>query len=151
TEQEATLDDATGEDDPPDTTDLDLDGAEGGWLTEGAEAQDLDLGDSAIVDFSDEEQAGRGQNLDGTAPATGRGQNLDGTSPATGRGQNLDDELGVGDEDFGFGSAPERGGLDAGDEGPLDADEELREADLPALDADEEGDLEDEALVDPGF
>jgi hypothetical protein len=118
----ATLDDATGEDDPPDTSDLDLAGGETGWLGEAGEAQDLDLGHVAIVDFGDE------------------------ASP-------LDDgeEPGVGDEDFGFGDAPERGGLDGGDEGPLDADEELREADLPALDADEEGELDDAALVDAAF
>jgi hypothetical protein len=139
-EEDASLDDSTAENDPPDSSDLDLDSAEGGWLNEAADAQDLDLGDSAIVDFSD----------DGGTESPRRAETMDGTSPATGRGQNLDDDLGVGDEDFGFGNAPERGGLDGGDEGPLD-DEELREADLPALDADEEGELEDEALVDPGF
>jgi hypothetical protein len=118
----ATLDDTTGEDDPPDTSDLDLAGGESGWLGEAGEAQDLDLGNVAIVDFEDDAAA-----LD------------DGEEP------------GVGDEDFGFGDAPERGGLDGGDEGPLDADEELRESDLPALDADEEGELDDAALVDAGF
>src|ERR1700731_1143448 len=104
-----TLDDTTGEDDPPDTSDMDLGEGETGWLGEAGEAQDLDLGNVAIVDFGD-------------------------------AGSAIEDggEPGVGDEDFGFGDAPERGGLDGGDEGPLDADEELREADLPALDADEE-------------
>ncbi|MCA9589513.1 MAG: hypothetical protein KC657_29595 [Myxococcales bacterium] len=37
---------------------------------------------------------------------------------------------------------------DAGEEGPLDADEELREEDLPALDADEEGDVDEEGLYE---
>lgn len=37
---------------------------------------------------------------------------------------------------------------DAGEEGPLGADEELREEDLPALDADEEGEMSDDALFD---
>ena len=37
---------------------------------------------------------------------------------------------------------------DAGEEGPLDEDEELREQDLPALDADDEGDVPDELLFD---
>lgn len=37
---------------------------------------------------------------------------------------------------------------DAGEEGPLAADEELREEDLPALDADEDGDVPDDALYD---
>ena len=137
----ATLDDATAEEAAPDTTGLDLGGPEGGWLNEGAEAQELDLGDSTIVDFSDE----------GRAEGPPRGQGGDAGAPGAGRAQDLDEDLGVGDEDFGFGDAPERGGLDAGDEGPLDADEELKEGDLPALDADEEGELEDAALLDPTF
>lgn len=37
---------------------------------------------------------------------------------------------------------------DGGEEGPLAADEELREEDLPALDADEDGDVPDDALYD---
>ncbi|MBX3185554.1 MAG: hypothetical protein KF819_01010 [Labilithrix sp.] len=37
---------------------------------------------------------------------------------------------------------------DAGEEGPLADDEELREEDLPALDADEDGDVEEEGLYD---
>ena len=119
---DASLDDSTGEDDPVDADELDVDEADAGWLAEPADAPDLDLGDVAIEDFG------------GDAPAA-----EDADAP------------GVGDEDFGFGSAPERGGLDGGDEGPVGADEELREADLPQLDADEEGDLEDAALVDAGF
>lgn len=119
---EASLDDATGEDDPADTEELDLDESDTGWLEEPNETPDLDLGDVAITDFGETDSA-------------------------------ADDaeEPGTGEEDFGFGDAPERGGLDAGDEGPLDEDEELREQDLPQLDADEEGDLEDAALVDEGF
>ncbi|HEX8796897.1 MAG TPA: hypothetical protein VF765_38360, partial [Polyangiaceae bacterium] len=119
---EASLDDATGEDDPADAEELDLDESDGGWLEEPNETPDLDLGDVAITDFAEGESAAEDA-----------------------------EEPGAGEEDFGFGDAPERGGLDAGDEGPLDEDEELREQDLPALDADEEGDLEDAALVDEGF
>lgn len=37
---------------------------------------------------------------------------------------------------------------DGGEEGPLAADEELREEDLPELDADEDGDMPDDALYD---
>jgi len=37
---------------------------------------------------------------------------------------------------------------DGGEEGPLAEDEELREEDLPALDADEDGDVPDEELFD---
>ncbi|MBX3209487.1 MAG: hypothetical protein KF764_30920 [Labilithrix sp.] len=40
--------------------------------------------------------------------------------------------------------------VDAGEEGPLADDEELREEDLPALDADDDGDVPDEALFDRG-
>jgi hypothetical protein len=123
-EEEATLDDATAEDDPLDATVLDVDEGEGegGWLAESGEAQDLDLGNFTLADFGDE------------------------LSP------NDDaEEAAVGDEDFGLRDAPEHGGLDAGDEGPLDADEELREADLPALDADEAGELDDAALIDATF
>ena len=39
---------------------------------------------------------------------------------------------------------------DGGEEGPLAADEELREEDLPALDADEDADVPDEDLFDRG-
>jgi len=118
----ANLDDSTGEDDPADPGDLDLEHVEGGWLNEPADTPDLDLGDVSIVDFSE------------------------GASPT----EDVD-EPGVGDEDFGLGGASEHGGLDAGDEGPLDGDEELREGDLPRLDADEEGDVDDASLIDSGF
>ncbi|WP_394838925.1 hypothetical protein LVJ94_18710 [Pendulispora rubella] len=60
-----------------------------------------------------------------------------------------DEEPGVDGEDFGIedsGGAPVL--LDGGEEGPSGPDEELREADLPALDADEEGDLDDALLDD---
>ena len=132
---DATLDDATAEDDPPDTTDLDLDRVEGGWLGEAGEAGDFDTGDAAVDELGEDAW----QLDDGTAR----------TSPE--RGPNQDEEPGVGDEDFGLDDAPERGGLDTGDEGPLDADEELRESDLPALDADDEGELDDAVLLDAVF
>ncbi|MDP9002635.1 MAG: hypothetical protein M3O46_21305, partial [Myxococcota bacterium] len=134
TTEEATLDDATGESDPVDTSDLDLDDGDG-WLGEAGEAQDLDLDNMTMVYFGDEASP-----LE-RAPS----------GPVPGRDQEPNDEPGVSEEDFGFGDAPERGGLDAGEEGPLDADEELREVDLPALDADEEGELDDAALVDAAF
>ncbi len=54
-------------------------------------------------------------------------------------------------EDLGFGTSPERLGLDAGDEGPVAPDEELRDEDLPALDADEAGDVEEAVLMDASF
>ncbi|MBS2014379.1 MAG: hypothetical protein JST00_15940 [Deltaproteobacteria bacterium] len=39
-------------------------------------------------------------------------------------------------------------GVDAGEEGPLADDEELREEDLPQLDADDDGDMDEESLYD---
>lgn len=39
-------------------------------------------------------------------------------------------------------------GVDQGEEGPLADDEELREEDLPQLDADDDGDMDEEALYD---
>ncbi len=116
---EASLDDATGEDEPADTEELELDESDTGWLEEPNETPDLDLGDVAITDF------GNGDSASDDA------EELE-TSRRLVRRHRLR-------------------GLDGGDEGPLDADEELREQDLPALDADEEGDLEDAALVDEGF
>jgi len=118
----ASLDDRTAEDEPPDASEIDLRGGESGWLEGTNEAKDLDMGEVALLEFA--ENPGALDDLD---------------------------ELGVGDEDFGLREEQERGGLDMGDEGPLDDDEELREADLPALDADDEGDVDDAALIDPGF
>jgi hypothetical protein len=134
-DEEATLDDATGEDDPLDISDLDLDKVEGGWLGEAGEPEDVDTGDAAVVDFGDD------MSPFDEAAAT----------PSPEGARDLEDEPRLGDDDLGFGDAPERGGLDAGDEGPLDPDEEMRESDLPALDADDEGELEDSALIDSAF
>ncbi|MGA7124047.1 MAG: hypothetical protein WBY94_28350, partial [Polyangiaceae bacterium] len=53
-QDQATLDDATGEDDPLDANDLELDDVEGGWLGEAGEAEDNDPGDGSVVDFGDE-------------------------------------------------------------------------------------------------
>ncbi len=52
-----------------------------------------------------------------------------------------DDELGAGEEVV---------HTDGGEEGPLADDEELREEDLPALDADDDGDVADESLYERG-
>ena len=124
---DASLDDATGEDDPADADGLDLERGERdrAWLEEPADAPGLDLGDAALVELGDERSPGDDAN-DAEGPDAG-------------------------EEDAGFGNAPERGGLDGGDEGPLGPDDELREADLPPLDADEEGALEDAAVVETSF
>lgn len=50
------------------------------------------------------------------------------------------DDQGVAEEDFGIGDDEPSAAMDGGEEGPQDADEELREEDLPALDADDLGD-----------
>ena len=52
-----------------------------------------------------------------------------------------DDELGAGEEVI---------HTDGGEEGPLADDEELREEDLPALDADDDGDVSDDSLFERG-
>ncbi|HEY6461355.1 MAG TPA: hypothetical protein VIY73_14415, partial [Polyangiaceae bacterium] len=117
------LDDSTGENDPVDADDLEVDERDAGWLDEPADAPDLDLGDLGVHDLGAE------------ASLT----------------PDDAEEPGTQNEDFGFGKAPEHGGLDSGDEGPVAPDEDLREEDLPAMDADEEGDVEDAALTDAGF
>jgi len=61
------------------------------------------------------------------------------------------DEPGVGDEDYGLGVSDESSVIDGGEEGPGEDDEELREEDLPRLDADEGGAPEDEDFIDEGF
>jgi hypothetical protein len=53
--------------------------------------------------------------------------------------READEELGVDEETV---------HTDGGEEGPLADDEELREEDLPALDSDEDGDVDDESLYD---
>lgn len=123
------LDDSTGEDDPLDAAALEgldsveRDEAEVGWLEEAVDSPDLDLGDAALIDAGDEAVSLE----DGDEPL----------SP---------------DEDFGIGETAERVGLDLAEEGPVNADEELRDEDLPALDADDtpddEGKPEDDALLD---
>jgi len=59
------------------------------------------------------------------------------------------DAPGVGDEDFGLGGDELETAHDGGEEGPAEEDEELREGDLPALDADEDGEVGAETLFDP--
>jgi hypothetical protein len=126
------LDDSTGEDDPLDAAALaGLDGverdeADGGWLEEAVDSPDLDLGEAALLDAGRE--GDEGASLE------------DGEEPL------------APDEDFGIGEGAERVGLDRAEEGPVNADEELRDEDLPAPDADdtpdEEGRAEDDGLLD---
>ncbi|HEX3771429.1 MAG TPA: hypothetical protein VHV30_11210 [Polyangiaceae bacterium] len=118
----ADLDDSTGEDEPPDLTDLEGDEDEKGWIDESSESPELDLDALALLDAGEE----RLSLEDGEEP------------PAA-------------DEDFGIGESGESFSFDAADEGPLGADEELREADLPALDADDGDDIpreSDDGMLD---
>ena len=94
-------------------------GAEGGWRLDSDDAKALDLGTFDVV-LADE-----GELLADDEPDVRHA---------------VEDELGAEDETT---------HADGGEEGPLADDEELREEDLPALDADEEGDV-DETLLHEG-
>lgn len=98
--------------------DLTVDGAETGWLADAESAGALDVGP-----------------IDLTFEAEGKVLEDD---EADGRG-GLED-LVSGDEAAFV--------ADGGEEGPLAEEQELREEDLPALDADEDGDVPDEHLFD---
>lgn len=119
------LDDRTAEHDPIDARDFDLPDvgrAESGWLDNASDAHDLDLGASELSIFEGESYGAK----DFEEPAAF-------------------------DEDFGLLAGDEKAGLDGGEEGPSAKDEPLREEDLPPLDADEEGEVDDAQLFEPGF
>jgi len=118
------LDDSTGEGDPVDASEIDAHGGESGWLDDAEDADALDLGASELASF--EEAGAHDPKLDFEEP-------------------------GVEGEDFGLGGDEAAAELDAGDEGPIAADEDLKEADLPQLDADEEGEVDDAELIEAGF
>ncbi len=110
-ESDGGLDDATGEGDPPDLSELDGDEAEDGWVDEAADSPDLNLGEADLTDLL-ELREGDASLEDGEDPPS------------------VDEEFGVG-EDAGT-------SFDSADDGPVDADEQLRDEDLPAMDADDE-------------
>lgn len=114
------LDDETGEDDPVD--DEELDPVDEGGL------DDVAAGVGAEFDEAPEFADDR----------TNRSANV------------LDDvdELGVGAEDFGLKEDASVTNVDAGEEGPTEAEEDLREEDLPLLDADGDGEGEDGDFYD---
>ncbi len=97
---------------------LTVEGAEGGWLLDSDDAKTLDVG-TFDISLSDEVKLLEDDEPEHRTP--------------------VDEELG-GDEETVHG--------DGGEEGPLADDEELREEDLPALDADEEGDVDDASLFE---
>jgi hypothetical protein len=84
------------------------------WVGEASDNPQVDLGDSGLLDVAE--------------PAMAAGL----------------DELGRTEDDSDLAEAFVGEGADSGEEGPVDADDELRDRDLPALDADEEGDLGDD-------
>ncbi|MCL2448465.1 MAG: hypothetical protein FWD17_05915 [Polyangiaceae bacterium] len=110
------LDDSTLEDEPVDASELEVDEHGPSWLDDGSDSDGPDLGETGPLELRDEDP----YDADDDGPS------------AAG-------------EDFGFDDT-ERVVLDGGDEGPLDPDDELREEDLPSLDADDEGEGDDAAF-----
>ncbi len=97
-----------------------VEGTEAGWLVDSEDSPTLDVG---AFDVS----------------ITAEGKILDEDEPEVRHG--ADEELGANEEAV---------HTDGGEEGPLAEDEELREEDLPALDADEDGDVSDDSLFERG-
>src|SRR5579884_219225 len=120
-EPRSSLDDSTGEDEPVDLAELGVGDEEERWLEEPTDAPEPNPGEPALVDTAEEEADA--STLDDTGEPDGAADDL-----------GLDDGV----EDV---------GLDAGEEGPLDPDEELRDDELPAMDADDE-DVDDRDRVD---
>lgn len=96
-----------------------VEGAEAGWLVDSEDSQGVDIGTFDVG------LGAEGKILEDDEPDTRT---------------TSDDEMGANDD----GAAV----ADAGEEGPLADDEELREEDLPALDADDDGDMDEEAVYD---
>jgi len=101
---------------------LETQGDEGGWLDDAEDADDLEIEDDELTAFEGVNEAGGDF-----------------------------DDLGVGEEDFGLAAGEQQRHMDGGEEGPSEPDEELRDQDLPELDADEEGEVDDAALVESTF
>jgi hypothetical protein len=99
---------------------LAVEGAEAGWLVDAEEG-----GKTLDVGQFDLSLADESELLEPDEPEV----------------RMADEELGDGEETV---------HTDGGEEGPLAEDEELREEDLPALDADDDGDVADESLYERG-
>ena len=95
-------------------------GAEAGWLVDAEGTEGLDVG-TFDLSLSPEGKILDEDEREAAVP--------------------VDEELGANEEVT---------HTDGGEEGPLADDEELREEDLPALDADDDGDVSDESLFDRG-
>jgi hypothetical protein len=107
------LDDSTSEDAPVDAAELDLKEGEATWLNEAGDSADLDLGEAPLDVQEGDDRI------------------------------DADDEAGPALEDVAFDDPTQQVTLDTGDEGPVDPDDELRDEELPSLDADDEGEGED--------
>lgn len=119
---EGGLDDEVADEVALEETEIPLSEVGGSWLNEEADASDLDLGAGGTIgELTTDSFLG-------------------------------DDEASGGfDEDNDLRDDSSEADLDGGDEGPLAADDDLRDEDLPALDSDEEGDGADTPYLDPSF
>jgi hypothetical protein len=104
------------------SAEIELAGEEGGWLADADEAEGLDVGDAELLT---EQQDLLHDNEES---------------------DSLEEV-----EDLGHNDPSTSTDADAGEEGPSDDDEELREEDLPRLDADEGGAPDDEDFIDEDF
>lgn len=114
------LDDSTGDGDP---VELEVEGAEGGWL-EGSEEAGVDV---ASFDVS---VGGEGAREDALL------EDVESEGHATAEDFDGIEDVSVDD---------------GGEEGPLAEDDSIREEDLPQIDADDEGDVSDDSLYDRGL
>lgn len=148
--------------DPDDDLDLPaLDGDSDEPELEGAH-DDLELAEDDLGDALDDAAAGdavdHGIDLGGGAAeggllveaedAAGLDVGVFDVSFGDEGGELLDDETAGPEPDDDIGAGDESVTADGGEEGPLAEDEELREEDLPALDADDDGDVSDDDLYD---
>jgi len=139
------VDDGDGERAADDADDIDVPADEGDPFDDAtSESDPVDE-----LDVAEEASWVDGVEADASGPAAGD-ESIEIADLAGGASLLEDnDALGVGEEDFGLGGDEAERAPDAGEEGPADDDEELREDDLPALDADEDGEVGAETLFDP--
>ncbi len=119
---EGGLDDEVADEALPEEAEIQVSDVGGSWLNEEADASDLDLGAGGTI--------GELSNESFLAD---------------------DDPPGGFDEDTDLRDDSSGTELDGGDEGPVAADDELRDEDLPALDSDDEGEGADALYIDGGF
>lgn len=116
------VDDGAGPENDADLDEIDLDESERSWLSEQPDSEDLDVGAAALCDIGSE------------ISLLSESEEGEGPSDADLPGDSSEDVE-----------------LDGGEEGPLAPDDELRDEDLPALDADADGEFDDAAFMDERF